>query len=316
MTRKAQYLLGAKLLLSFGLLALVLTRVDPHSVLKVLATVDVPLVIAWYAFVPVAALLAAWRWKLLAPALSFSTALKYTWIGLFYGHVLPGAISGDIAKGLSLAFKDNAARAGLAASIVAEKVIGLAALLLFFDIACAVIYVFYGDAFSELRQLAVIALVLSGIGVAAGIVLLGMVIRLKRAGPANRPPAVAHAAYSVVGALQLYSTRPIVLLKGFLISLVIHIVGIFAFYVSFRALHVDAGILFASVAYPVVSVMILIPLSVSGIGVRDATLAVLFSLFGLPPASGVAISWLALFATVPNIAIGGTVQFLEMYRTR
>jgi hypothetical protein len=38
--------------------------------------------------------------------------------------------------------------------------------------------------------------------------------------------------------------------------------------------------------------MLLIPISISGIGVRDATLAVLFTLFGLSAASGVAISWL------------------------
>jgi hypothetical protein len=59
---------------------------------------------------------------------------------VFFGHVLPGSIAGDVAKGVSLALKDEQARAGLAASIVAEKVMGLAALGLFFDIACAVVY--------------------------------------------------------------------------------------------------------------------------------------------------------------------------------
>jgi uncharacterized protein (TIRG00374 family) len=314
--RKAKYLLAAKLLFSVVLLALVLEKVDPGSILQVLVKANIWLIVAWYALVPVVVWLSAWRWEVLAPSLPFSTALKYTWIGVFYAHVLPGAISGDIAKGVSLAFKDNAARTGLAASIVAEKVIGLTALLLFFDLACAVVYVRYGDGFNELRRLAVIALMLSLVGIAAGLVALGAAMRVKRNAGGSSPSPVGRAVYSLASAVKIYSDAPMILLEAFGISVAIHIVNIFGLYLSLRALHVDAGVPFASVVYPVVSVMLLLPISISGIGVRDATLAILFSLFGLPPASGVAISWLALFATVPNIVIGGTIQLLEIYRKR
>jgi uncharacterized protein (TIRG00374 family) len=316
MNRKTQLLLATKLVLSAGLLALVLTKVDLPSILQALVKADVWLVVAWYLLVPVVVWLSAWRWEVLAPGLSFSTALKYTWIGVFFSHVLPGAISGDIAKGVSLAFKETAARAGLAASIVADKIIGLTALLLFFDLACAVVYFMYGDAFGELRRLAVIALVLSLIGILGTLGVVRVAGRF-RSNAAGNPRSVARLAlYKTVAAVSLYRDKPTILLKAFGISVAIHVVNIFALYVSLRALHVDAGVSFATVVYPVVSIMLLIPISISGIGVRDATLAVLFSLFGLPPASGVAISWLALFATVPNIIIGGTIQLFEMYRKR
>ena len=128
--------------------------------------------------------------------------------------------------------------------------------------------------------------------------------------------AVGRVADSVAAAVKVYSDKPMILLEAFGVSVAIHIVNIFALYLSLRALHVDAGVPFASVVYPVVSVMVLMPISISGIGVRDATLAILFSLFGLPLASGVAMSWLALVATVPNIIIGGTIQLVEMYKKR
>jgi glycosyltransferase 2 family protein len=314
--RKAKFLLAAKVLFSVVLLALVLAKVDPGSILQVLVKANIWLIVAWYALVPVVVWLSAWRWEVLAPSLPFSTALKYTWIGVFYAHVLPGAISGDIAKGVSLAFKDNAARTGLAASIVAEKVIGLTALLLFFDLACAVVYVLYGEAFSEVRRLAVIALILSIIGIVTAVVVFGAAMRFRRnAGERSRSP-VGRAVYSVATAVKVYSDKPMILLQAFGLSVAIHIVNIFALYLSLRALHVDAGIPFASVVYPVISVMVLMPISISGIGVRDVTLVILFTLFGLPPASGVAMSWLALFATVPNIIIGGTIQLLEIYKKR
>jgi uncharacterized protein (TIRG00374 family) len=313
---KAVALLVAKLLLSVGLLALVLARVDPAAILEVLLKADPWLVAAWYALVPVSMALAAWRWESLAPGLSYGTALKYTWIGVFFGHVLPGSIAGDIAKGVSLALKDERVRAGLAASIVVDKVIGLAALILFFDLACAIIYFLYGDDYAQIRNLAVVASVLSLVGVIAILIAVIVAARSEGATADIKARFVVRAMQRIGAALKYYSEQPALLLGAFAISSAIHVLNIVAIYISFRALRVDAGLLFAAIVYPVLSVMLLIPISISGIGIRDATLAVLFALFGLPAASGVALSWLALFATVPNVAIGGAIQLWEMYRKR
>lgn len=313
MNRKAIAVLVAKIVLSFGLLVLVLAKVDIEAVLLILSKADPWLVLLWYSLVPVAIVLSAWRWEALAPGLSFTTAVKYTWIGVFFGHVLPGSIAGDIAKGVSLALKDSAARTGLAASIVAEKVIGLIALLLFFDIACAVVYLLYGEASAQIRHLAVIALVLSLVAVIGAVVAVLVALRSDLFA-IERPGLLGRLAEGIGAAATFYRTRPALLLKAFLISIAIHLVNIFATWLSFRALNLEAGFLFGAVVYPVVSIMLLIPISISGIGVRDATLAVLFALFGMSAASGVALSWLALLAVIPNVAIGGTIQLVEMYR--
>lgn len=312
--RKAVVVLVAKLILSVGLLLLVLAKVDVNSVLQILSKADPWLVAVWYSLVPVTIAMAAWRWEILAPGLSYSMAVKYTWIGVFFGHVLPGSIAGDIAKGVSLALKDSAARSGLAASIVAEKGIGLVALLLFFDIACAVVYILYGDASSQIRHLAALAMVLSLVGVIGTVIAALLVLRSDLFLVREREGMLGRLADGIAAATKFYSNKPSLLVKALLISIVIHAVNIGATYLSFRALRFDAGLLFASVVYPVVSIMLLIPISISGIGIRDATLAVLFTLFGLSAAAGVALSWLALLAVIPNVAIGGAIQLMEMYR--
>lgn len=313
-SRKAIAVLVAKLALSLALLFIVLAKVNVAAVLDILSKADVPLVLVWYSLVPVAIGLSAWRWEILAPGLSYMTAMKYTWIGVFFGHVLPGSIAGDVAKGVSLALKDSNARSGLAASIVAEKVIGLVALLLFFDIACVVVYVLYGEAAPQMRHLALLALGLSIVGAAAIATVAFLAMRNEFFTPRGHSGMVARIAEGIGSAMRYYSNKPSLLGKAFAISMAIHVVNIVATYLSFRALRVEGGWLFASVVYPIVSVMLLIPISISGIGVRDATLAVLFGLFGLAAASGVALSWLALLAVIPNVAIGGAVQLMEMYR--
>jgi len=314
--RKAWLLLVAKLLLSGALLALVLAKVDTRLILRTLRSADPWLLLLWFASIPIANWLAAWRWRILAPSLSFATALKYTWIGVFYGQILPGSIAGDIAKGVSLALRDNKARTGLAASILTDKVIGLAVLILIFDIACLTIYIPHGAQSPQIRRLALIALSVSFLAMIAGAVTALIALRNKdeafefTSGPAGR--AASHG----LAAVRYYAGQPARLIKAFGISVAVHGVYIAGTYVSFHAIGIDAGLVFAAIVYPVLQVILLVPISVSGIGVRDATLAVLFVLYGLPPESGVALSWLALLATVPNLLIGGAIQLWEMYRRR
>lgn len=314
MNGKAAAALVVKVLVSAGLLALVLAKVDVAAIVEVLGRADPLLVLLWYLLLPLTISLSAHRWSILAPGLGYGTAVKYTWIGVFFGNLLPGAISGDIAKGVSLTLKDGSTRAGLVASIVAERVIGLAALLVFFDLACGIVFAVYGES-PQLRYLAMLALVLS---IAAAVIAAATLLALR----ANRGSAKLASGLpgrlveGIFSAAHFYAGRPRALAKAFGISLLIHVINIAGMWLSFRALHIDAGLLFASVVYPILSVILLVPISISGIGVRDATLALLFGVFGLPAASGVALSWLSLLATIPTLLIGGAVQAWEMYRPR
>jgi glycosyltransferase 2 family protein len=202
---KTYAILAAKLVLSIALLALVLAKVDAASIIDVLSKADPWLVLIWYLLLPVAIALTAWRWRILAPGLSYGTAVKYTWIGVFFGHVLPGSIAGDVAKGVSLALKDAAARTGLAASIVAEKVIGLAALVLFFDIACAVVYVMYGEEAPQIRHLAVVALVLSLVGVIGAVFAALVALRSDLFSVRGRSSLTGRLAEGIGSAAKFYS---------------------------------------------------------------------------------------------------------------
>src|SRR5215471_4906821 len=216
--RKAIAVLIAKLLLSLALLVLVLVKVHPASVVDILSQADPFLVVLWLALVPVVVALSAWRWQVLAPSLSYRTAVKYTWIGLFFGHILPGSIAGDIAKGVSLALKDSAGRAGLAASIVADKVIGLVALLVLFDLACAVVYTLYGDVSPQVRDLSALALVLSLLGAFATAIVTRVSVRSDFLATGSRLRFAGRVAEGIAAAAAFYRNRPSLVVKGFVIS--------------------------------------------------------------------------------------------------
>jgi hypothetical protein len=99
-----------KLCVSALLLWFVLTRISVADITSRLRTADVNCLIPAFGLAPVVIALSAWRWRLLSLGLiKFNDALSYTWIGLFFGSILPGVIGGDVAKGVSLAAKNPGA---------------------------------------------------------------------------------------------------------------------------------------------------------------------------------------------------------------
>jgi uncharacterized protein (TIRG00374 family) len=263
--------------------------------------------------------LSALRWQLFAPSLlPYGTALKYTWIGLFYSHILPGALSGDVAKGVSLALRDREARvSALPVSILADKILGLVVLVLFFNVACGLVYVFDDRAFAVLRRTAVIVLLASFGGLIVGAAVATVLLRAR---PTLHPDVSGVAGLSQRVLIALYRAatfciqNPATAWKAVGLSAAVHSLNILAFYVSLRSLGIAADLFLAALVYPVLAVILMIPVSISGIGVREATLVTLFQLFGLSAAAAVASAWLSLIASVPNVVIGGILQLGEMYR--
>jgi uncharacterized protein (TIRG00374 family) len=315
LNRRHAALIAAKVLVSGLLLAVVLAGVDLAQLAHTLREADVPLVVAWLACIVVANALAARRWTLLSRRLDFGTALKYTWIGAFYGQVLPGSLTGELAKGVALGLKDPSARPGLASSIVSDKVIGLAALVVVFDVACLALLSATSMIHPAARRLALIALVLTtvGAGVAAWLLRLGLRPAASRTIDGGR---VARAVSGVAASLRYYAERPGRVVAAFLLSFAVHGALIVGTYLGFRALGIAAGVSFAGIVYAIVQIVLMVPISISGIGLRDATIALLFVTYGLSAEAGIALSWLTLLASVPNLLIGGSIQIAEVYRTR
>ena len=73
---------------------------------------------------------------------------------------------------------------------------------------------------------------------------------------------------------------------------------------------IDVGVLFFVLVIPVISLLDLLPISISGIGTRDVALIFLFGLKGIAPEQAVAFSLIYLFMSYWLVAlIGAGVYF-------
>ncbi len=320
MTRKQLLLLGAKLVFSGLLLWLVLTKIDVAGIVSRLRSANVRWLIPALLAGPLVTMLSAGRWQILSLGLlCFGEAVRYTWIGLFFGSIVPGVVGGDVAKGVSLAAKNAGARdARLPMSIVVDKFVGFWVLLLQFNIVAWLMLHHQPQLLAGIR---------GAVKLASGATVVGLIAAAALCHPrgatwfntaaARLPiPALRNFVIRVLAAFSSYRGEGRRLLQAALISFVIHGVNAFCFWLVMHSLAIPASLWFAAVFYPLLSGLLALPVSVSGVGVRDVFAAGMFTAFGLNPESGVAFSWLLLGLSIPNSLIGGIIQLGEIFLRR
>ena len=200
------------------------------------------------------------------------------------------------------------------ASIVAERVIGLAALCLLAAGVAALFPSFYGRA-PELQVLRGFALLL-GFGAVAGLGLLFGVDWLRRAEDDAGPDAgwwrrVAGVAVRLYRAMRLCAARPRVLGAAFLLSLVNHLcqVGCAAALGSALGLRLTPADYLA--AMPLVNALSAVPLTPGGAGIRETAAVAVLSLAGVPAAGATALS-LLLYGVMLAWAAAGGVWYVAL----
>lgn len=317
---RAPLLFGLKLTLSGLLLWYVLRKVDSGGILERLRRADLRWLLPSLMIGPLAIALSAWRWQGLSLGLlRYGEAVRYTWIGLFFGSIMPGVVGGDVAKGVSLAAKETRTRdARLPVSILVDKFVGLWTLLLLFSLVALVMLGTQPELLAGMR-----GALWAGGGLAAGGLLAAAAICHPHgaacfAAFAARLPTtpVRNAATRLLAAFGSYGGQGRLLLRAALISTALHGLNALSLWLVLRSLAIPATFWFAMVFYPLLSVLLALPVSISGVGVRDVFAASMFTAFGLNPESGVAFSWLLLGLSIPSALIGGGIQLWEMFRRR
>jgi hypothetical protein len=316
----APLVFGVKLLFSCLLLGVVLRNLRFGDIVSRLRLADLHWLLPAMAIGPIAVVLSAWRWKGLSLGLlGFGEAVSYTWIGLFFGSIMPGLIGGDVAKGVSLAAKETRARdARLPVSIIVDKVVGFWSLLLIFSIVALFMLGHQPQLLGESRRILWLSCAATVAGLLAAIAICHPFGTACSATAVKRLPIepLRNGAQRVLSALGSFSGRPKLLLKAASISIVLHGFNAVALWLVMRSLSIPASLLFAMVFYPLLSVLLALPVSVSGIGIRDVFAAGMFTAFGLKAEAGVAFSWLLLGLSIPNALVGGAIQLRELFRRR
>lgn len=296
-----------KLLISFGLLAFLLSKTDLQSIGTLFRSLRLPLLLLSLLLYIFAQILSSLRWRCLLQAeqinLSMWRLILLYFEGMFFNLMLPTLIGGDIVRGYHVFRLTHRHEASLA-SILVERLSGYVAMIM---IACIALI----PAYPYLHDPAVIWLTAASaaalIGVIAGLLsdqLQTLFFRLLITAGLARFRETLHGLYEAV---QRYWRHRRALLLAVGLSLILQSLGIIIFYVISRSLNFLVPLRYFFLFVPLITLVSMLPISVAGLGVREASSVYFFAKVGLDSASAMSLSLLWFAVTALSSSLGGIV---------
>lgn len=319
-----------KALVSVLLVALLLWRVDVAEAGRVLAMASPGLLALAAMLFFLMHVLNALKLRVLLPDQRVGRLLAYTLVAQLYALVLPGQLAGEAVKAYRLS-RDGAPgesrRAGrgaeqgeagggrIVSAVAFDKVTGIAGLLLLTGGGLALETARFGEAL-----LAAVGVVLAGLAAVTGLLAWGRARTLLlallgwRAGP-KRQALLLGPLRSFLDSWRDQTRRP----GRALLSLAGGIAVQLAAVAGSQALGLAVGIVqpFSvwCAAIGLMSVIVLMPVTVAGIGLREASLVGLLDLVGVPHAQSLALGF-GILAFQVMVALLGAVIDLTVLRER
>jgi uncharacterized protein (TIRG00374 family) len=306
-----------KLLVTLALYALVFYWTDASAIAGELGRAQLAPVVVGVLLYMAGQAVSAWKWQILLDPVRLEVpylkVLAFYFTGMFFNLFLPTIVGGDAVKALMLA-RETGAPARAAMSVFMERNIGL----------CALLIVAIGAA--ELAppvelfgmSLRLLTWVLAAGYAAANVVLMSpLVYRIADRVIAATPLArLRPRAGSLYQAIVPYQSAPGRILASVGLSFVFQGIVIAVVFLNARALALDVPLAAVAVFVPLVSLAGMVPVSVNGLGVREALYILLFGRIGVPVETAVSLALLYLAVTFLASLPGGVAYLMQPVRAR
>jgi uncharacterized protein (TIRG00374 family) len=284
-----------KVVVSLGLIAYLLSRVGINELVEVMRSAS-----ANYLYLLVALFLyfgaisvGSVKWQILLRAqgirVPLGSLLSFTFVGLFFGNFLPTNVGGDLVRGYDLA-RHTLLPAETAISVLVDRMLGLIAFV-FVAVVMALLVV-YSEGQAALWEVAVAAAVVLLVLCGVFALLLSNRLRrqIRRLFGISFLSRLAPLYDRLSGALSAYRRSYGALAVCFCISILVLSIGSVVNYLISLALGGGISLLHIFLFTPLITFVLLIPISLGGIGLNQSAYVFFFDLVGVPEQRSLAIS--------------------------
>ena len=289
-------LFALKFLVSGGLLWLLFKNVGSARVAELLGNIPPLSILAASIIYLVAQLVSSFRWRLLLDD-RFKIARLYSLylVGSFFNIFLPGIVGGDAVK-IYYLYKGTGKGTQALASVFMDRYTGFVALVSLGLLAYPVGFRHFGGSWLQ-WLLPIIAVVFISASALIFVMRLGS-HRFKKLS-------------KFYDYFHQYLGRREIFFKALGLSVIVQGLGMLAVYILSRGFGLDVPFLAYVVFIPIITTASSVPLSISGLGVREAAFVLLLSSMGVSQEAAMALSF-SWFISMAAASLVGLIEYLRV----
>jgi uncharacterized protein (TIRG00374 family) len=304
----------AKLALSAGLMAFLISRIPFPEVRATLRTADQGWLVAAWVLLLLSNLLGSYQWeRLLAAAgirIPFWKVVAYYHVGLFFNNFLPAGIGGDIARVVD-ASRYGPTRGAAISSVVMDRLIGTVAIA---GLALVTTLPALDRFHLWLAYIAVVGFFAVSMTLVWAVFHPRLLPALERAlakiGLGGLKPVLDDLAERLAG----FRDQRRLFLGLLAVATIVQLSRVAVHVLVAQALGLRIPIAYFLLFVPLLAVIVSLPISFNGIGVREGAGMILFGLVGVGRAQAFSLQFTTYLVAVAVSMIGALVFFARIPR--
>ena len=305
---------GLKITISIALIYWSLRAVELSEIFMAVRSSNVVLLIASFVLnLFGAAYLRALRWRMILRVQGVDASMAYLvksyMVSFFFSNFLPSTIGGDASRVYD-SWKAGNKKADALVSVFIDRFLGVVALML---IAAAILPLSRGLADKVPYLLLWTLLFTVGLLAVTYLIFVSSRSRGLMAAVVSLPPLtkVRSPLDRLTAAFSTFEGEKVLLARTLGISLLLQAVIITHYFVIGLALGIELPLHTYFFIIPLAIVIMMIPISINAIGVRESTLVFLFSAYGIASSEALALSWLVFGMVVLTGLMGGLLYWFR-----
>ena len=309
-----------RIVVSVGLIGYLVTKVNWTLLWAIVRTMSVGwLVAGFFCFAPVL-LIVSWRWRLLLSVhgvrLRFWRVFELNMIGQFFSAFLLGTTGGDVFKIFYVARAVPQRKAAVGFTVIVDRVIGMVALsLLGVALSFTHLHLLLSKPETKAATGTFYLLAVGGVGACLAATIAPYILRHEALRRLVKKLPFVHRGASIFDAYEDTAHAFGTNLLALGVSLPSHVSIMAMGYCIIRAMHLMPPLIAFCSILMIVNMLIALPISISGFGVREFFFIKFFGLLNIDSNHAFAFSLTFFALNLLWSLIGGPFYFLYRHET-
>ena len=313
---KGALVLSLKVLLSVALMAFLFARIPFSSVASALTHASRPWLVAAFLVLVASNVLGSWQWDQLLAAVGiqipFWKVCAYYHVGLFFNNFLPANIGGDLVR-IADATRYDTTPATAFSTVLMDRLVGTVALA---GLALVTTLPAIDRFHLTLAYLALVGFFVFSVIMIWAVFHPGLLPALERVLARIGLGSLKPHLDDLAARLADFRDQRGLMLRLVAVALIVQVSRIAVHVLVARSLGLHIPLAYFFLFVPLLAVIVSLPISLNGIGLREGAGVVLFGLIGVGRTQAFALQFTTYLVAVAVSLLGGLIFLVRTPRRR